>query len=92
MEKIKALVEKIVSRGGTYHKIMQKYDADLYTEIDETMEKEGFSLTMSLEHKGYTICKSYDPMFREFSYIVQKEFTTDPNERMYINKIKNLKR
>jgi hypothetical protein len=83
MDKIKALVEKITGRGGTYHKIMQKYDTDLYNEIDEAMEKEGFSLTRTLEHKGYTICKSYDPMFREFSYIVQKAFTMDPNERMY---------
>ncbi len=83
MEKIKALIDKIVSRGGTYHKIMQKYDTELYNEIDETMNKHGFLLTTSLEHKGYTICKSYDPMFREFSYIVQKAFTTDPNERMY---------
>ena len=83
MEKIKALIEKITGHGGTYHKIMQKYDTDLYNEIDETMEKQAFSLTMSLEHKGYTICKSYDPMFRDFSYIVQKAFTADPNERMY---------
>lgn len=83
MDKIKALVEKIMARGGTYHKIMQKYDTDLYNEIDETMGKDGFSLTMSLDRKGYSIHKSYDPMFREFSYIVQKAFTTDPNERMY---------
>lgn len=83
MEKIKALVEKIMARGGTYHKIMQKYDTDLYNEIDEAMDKDGFSLTMSLERKGYDIHKSYDPMFREFSYIVQKVFTTNPNEHMY---------
>lgn len=83
MEKIKALVEKIIACGGTYHKIMQTLETDLYNEIDEAMDKDGFSLTMSLEHKGYSIHKSYDPMFREFSYIVQKAFTTDPNERMY---------
>jgi len=83
MDKIKALVEKIMARGGTYHKIMQKYDTDLYNEIDEMMSKHGFILTSSLERKGYTICKSWDPMFREFSYIVQKAFTADPNKRMY---------
>lgn len=83
MEKIKALVEKILARSATYHKIMQKYDTDLYNEIDEAMDKNIFSLTMSLEHKGYSIHTSYDPTFREFSYIVQKAFTTDPNERMY---------
>jgi len=83
MENIKALVEKITASNATYHKIMQKYDTDLYNEIDEAMDKDSFSLTTILDRKGYTIHKSYDPMFREFSYIVQKAFTMDPNERIY---------
>ena len=77
------LVEKVVGNGCTYRKVMETYDKQLYLEIDGTMNTHDYILLNAFENKGYTITKEYDPVFRDCSYVIRKEFTSDPNEKMY---------
>ncbi len=78
----KEIVDKILYRGGTYHQIFQAYDPVEYNLLEQGMTNNEYELTREFRWRGYTFAKQFDPTFREYFYLVMKQGTSNPNERL----------
>lgn len=78
----KEIVDKVLYRGGTYHQIFQAYDPVEYNLLEQGMANNEYELAREFRRRGYTFAKQFDPTFREHFYLVMKQGTSNPNERL----------
>ena len=78
----KEIADKVLYRGGTYHQIFQAYDPVEYNLLEQGMINNEYELTREFRWRGYTFAKQFDPILREYFYLVIKQGTSNPNERL----------